>query len=60
VIVGFGKNGEYDKSSDLGSLVMIAGAQTFLIPENVDYSQYNEIYIWCDKFSVPLGIAALN
>ena len=58
--VGFGKNGEYDKSSDLGSLVMIAGAQTFLIPENVDYSQYNEIYIWCDKFSVPLGIAALN
>jgi len=26
----------------------------------VDISKYNEIYIWCDKFSVPLGVAALK
>ena len=58
--VGFGKDGEYDKNSNVGDLITITGAQTFLVPEGVDVSQFNEIYIWCDKFSVPLGVAALN
>ena len=58
--VGFGKDGEFDSKSDLGDLVSISGQQTYLIPASVDISKYNEIYIWCDKFSVPLGVAALN
>ena len=58
--VGFGIDGNYDKSSDLGDLVSNTGEQIYLIPSNVDVSKYNEIYIWCDKFSVPLGVAALN
>ena len=58
--VGFGKDGEYDPDSDLGDLVLIEGRQTYLLPKEVDYTQYNEIYIWCDKFSVPLGVATIN
>ena len=58
--VGFGKDGKYDPDSDLGDLVLIEGRQTYLLPKEVDYTQYNEIYIWCDKFSVPLGVAAIN
>ena len=58
--VGFGKDGEFDAKSDLGDLVSITGGQTYLIPASVDISKYNEIYIWCDKFSVPLGVAALK
>jgi len=58
--VGFGKDGTYDKSTDLGDLVSISGEQIYLIPASVDVSEYNEIYIWCDQFSVPLGVAALN
>ena len=58
--VGFGNDGNYDPASDLGDLVKISGASTYLLPPEVDYSQYNEIYIWCDKFNVPLGVATLN
>ena len=58
--VGFGNDGKYDGSSSVGDLVMIEGAQTFLVPADVDVTQFNEIYIWCDKFDVPLGVATLN
>ena len=58
--VGFGKDGKYEVASDLGDLASISGHQVYLIPASVDISKYNEIYIWCDKFSVPLGVAALN
>jgi len=58
--VGFGKDGKYEVATDLGDLASISGQQVYLIPASVDVSQYNEIYIWCDKFSVPLGVAALN
>jgi len=58
--VGFGKDGKYDTKSQLGELVSNTGEQVYLIPANVDVSDYNEVYIWCEKFSVPLGIATLK
>lgn len=58
--VGFGKNGSYDKSSQLAHLQADAGEQSYAIPTSVNVSDYNEIYIWCEKFSVPLGVAALK
>ena len=58
--VGFGKDGNFDVETHLGDLASISGHQVYLIPASVDVSLYNEIYIWCDKFSVPLGVAALN
>ena len=58
--VGFGKDGKYDTKSQLGELVSNTGKQVYLIPADVNVSDYNEIYIWCEKFSVPLGVAALK
>ena len=58
--VGLGKNGKYDDASDLGELVSKAGLQAYVVPAGVDVSKYNEVYIWCRKYSVPLGVAALN
>ena len=58
--VGFGKNGKYDTNAQIGELVSKTGKQVYLIPANVDLSKYNEVYIWCEKFSVPLGVAALK
>ena len=58
--VGFGKDGKYDVKSQLGELVSNTGKQVYLIPANVNVSDYNEIYIWCEQFSVPLGVAALK
>lgn len=58
--VGFGKDGEYDTNAQIGELVSKTGEQVYLIPANVDLSKYNEVYIWCEKFSVPLGVATLK
>ncbi|MEO0822911.1 MAG: DM13 domain-containing protein [Pseudomonadota bacterium] len=58
--VGLGKDGTYDDASDLGELTMKDGLQVYTVPASVDLSKYNEVYIWCRKFSVPLGVASLK
>lgn len=58
--LGFGLNGKYDGASKVAHLKSKTGAQEYMIPEGVDVSQYNEIYVWCEKYSVPLGVAMLK
>ena len=58
--VGFGKDGKYDHSTDLGKLGSIKGLQAFAVRASIDVAKYNEVYIWCRKFNVPLGVAKLN
>ena len=58
--VGFGKDVKYDTATGMGLLKSLKGKQSFTVPACVDPADYNEVYIWCLKFSVPLGVAALN
>ncbi len=58
--VGFGKDGSYAEASDLGFLQSLTGVQIYIVPASVDVDNFNEVYIWCRKFSVPLGVAALH
>ena len=58
--VGFGKDGVYDPDTTLSALESNTGAQSYEVPDDVDPSAYNEVYIWCEKFSVPLGVAKLQ
>ncbi|MDW3223453.1 MAG: DM13 domain-containing protein [Paracoccaceae bacterium] len=58
--VAFGKDGSYAPEADLGELKNLNGKQVYTVPASVNIDDYNEIYIWCLKFSVPLGVAALN
>ena len=55
--VGFGSNGKYVKATQLAKLKSLKGAQSYAVPVPIDVSKYNEIYVWCSKFSVPLGVA---
>jgi len=57
--VGLGKNGKYDPKTDLGALKKLKGKQSYKIG-GIDTSKYNEVYIWCRKFNVPLGVAKLG
>ncbi|MFK8184865.1 MAG: DM13 domain-containing protein [Phormidesmis sp.] len=57
--VGLGKNG-YDPITQSGELRSLTGASTYELPDGLDISSYNEVYIWCEKFSVPLGVAVLS
>lgn len=58
--LGFGKDGKYDPASKVAHLSKKTGLQVYIVPASVDTSQYNEFYVWCEKFSVPLGVATLK
>ena len=58
--VGFGKDGKFVSLSDLGELKNLNGAQSYIVPASLNIDDYNELYIWCLKFAVPLGVAQLN
>jgi ABC-type amino acid transport substrate-binding protein len=58
--VGFGKDGAYADASDLGALQNLNGVQVYIVPPSVNVDDFNEVYIWCKKFFVPLGVASLN
>jgi len=51
---------DYDDASNLGVLQSINGLQMYRVPATVNVEKYNEVYIWCSKFSVPLGVASLK
>ncbi|MEL6887348.1 MAG: DM13 domain-containing protein [Pseudomonadota bacterium] len=57
--VALGRNG-YDATTLMGKLTKNAGKQSYIVPAGIDASQYNEVWIWCEKFNVPLGVAKLN
>ena len=57
--VALGKNG-YDSKTLMGLLKSNNGASSYEIPAGIDPSEYNEVWIWCEKFNVSLGVAKLN
>lgn len=58
--LGFGTDGDYDDSTTFAILENLTGKQTYDLPSSIDPSAHNEFYIWCERFSVPLGVASLS
>ncbi len=58
--LGFGKSGKYDTAGEIAILKSNSGTQVYKIPDKIDASKYDEFYIWCRKFAVPLGVAKLK
>ncbi|MEM8868923.1 MAG: DM13 domain-containing protein [Pseudomonadota bacterium] len=56
--VALGKDG-YDASTLMGPLKSNTGRSQYEIPSSIDVSAYNEVWIWCERFNVPLGVAKL-
>ena len=58
--IALGRDGRYDPSTLMGLLKSNAGRSTYALPAGIDASRYNEIWIWCERFNVPLASAKLN
>lgn len=58
--VGFGKNGKFVDPTDFEPLRQNAGAQVYKVPAGINPEEFDEVYIWCRKFSVPLGVAQID
>ena len=57
--VAFGKDG-YDAKTLMGPLKKDRGASSYQIPAGINPDDYNEVWIWCERFNVPLGVAKLG
>jgi hypothetical protein len=58
--LGFGTDGKYDSGSQISPLDSNAGHQVYELPASVDPETYNQFYVWCETYSVPLGVADLK
>lgn len=58
--VGFGKNGQYVKGSEISKLKGNIGSQNYEIPSSIDLSQYDSVWVWCKAFSTPFVKADLK
>lgn len=57
--VALGRDG-YDAKTLMGPLKSKTGKQSYQVPAGIDASQYNEVWIWCEQYNVPLGVAKIN
>lgn len=57
--LAFGKDG-YAKETLFTKLRSNGGSQVYVVPEGIDPTRYDEVWIWCEKFGVPLGVASLR
>ena len=59
-IVAIGNSETYNKSNKLGKLKNRTGRQVYQLPADFTPGQFSQVYVWCEKFSVPLGVADLT
>jgi len=57
--VGFGGDGRFAEGTDFAPLRSNAGAQSYEVPDGIDPAMHGEVYIWCGKYAVPLGVAPI-
>ena len=57
--VGFGRDGVFEEGSLVGALKALEGEQDYQA-DDVEIGEINEVYIWCEEFSVPLGVARVD
>ncbi|MEM9797619.1 MAG: DM13 domain-containing protein [Pseudomonadota bacterium] len=57
--VALGRDG-YDPATLMGPLQSDTGASSYTLPDGIDPAAYNEVWIWCERFNVPLGVAKLG
>ena len=58
--VGFGNGGKFADGTDFEPLRENAGAQVYKVPAGIDPAEFDNVFIWCRKFSVPLGVAEID
>lgn len=58
--VALGKDGVYDPNTLMGPLQSNSGASKYAIPAGINVDDYNEVWIWCERFNVPLGLAEVS
>lgn len=54
--IALGRDG-YDSKTLMGLLKSNSGASSYDVPAGINPDDYNEVWVWCEKFNVPLAVA---
>ena len=57
--LAWGKDG-YRRGTIFGKLDKFKGTQEYVVPAGTDVAEFNEFWIWCEKFDVGLAVAKLQ
>lgn len=58
--VGFGRGGAFAEGTDFEVLERNEGEQVYSVPDGIDPAAFDEVYIWCRQYAVPLGVAPIR
>ncbi len=59
--IGFGSGEKYAKGTKIhDKLTVKKGEATFEVPAGIDTDKYDELYIYCEQFTVILAVAPLK
>lgn len=59
--IGFGNGEQYAKGSKIHDKLSVKkGAASFEVPAGINTDDFQELYIYCEQFSVILGVAPLK
>lgn len=58
-VVAFGRKG-YLKDTQIGKLRQDKGRHSYEVPTGLNAEDYDEIWVWCTDYDVPLGTAGLT
>lgn len=58
-VVALGNSETFVAANKIGKLKNKSGRQVYQLPAGFTPEQFSEVYVWCEKFSLPLGVAKL-
>ena len=59
IALGNRAGGGYQPGTILGKLTSLNGEQVYALKPGLDIADYDQVYIWCEQFNVPLSHANL-
>lgn len=58
--LAFGDGNRVDRSTIFSPLRSNSGAQNYRVPRGINVARYSHVWLWCERFGVPLGVARLR
>lgn len=58
--LGFGRDGQFDRSTRFTTVKNASGKQVYFVPESINPYEYNEVYVWGNKSRDVIAVAELT
>lgn len=57
--IAFGRGG-YTRGTIISRLKRLRGGQSYNVPSRIKVANFTEVWLWCQRFNVPLGVARIK